>query len=262
MSEQIELVELRRSIAELVQTEDEVHTVLRMLEETDWGPLIAEAQSSRLSQRALEAQWQEEEEERRKIREAYDQRLAPCGLCRKPVPYNQLAYPRPKSRTYQREIPRHDFRLYCPECRKTVIEKYKRICKICNNKFIANNHQNTCPQCWWKDEKNLSAQVKTARVRARENKRDATLTVKQWRSTVEHFEGKCAYCQRMPMEALDHFIPITKGGGTTEDNCVPICNSCNNHKTGYNPNNHEILSIRYMLLKDIHRVRTYLSNKK
>ena len=257
MSEQFMVEDLRRHVASLVKTEEEVHRILHILEETDWPLLITEAQLS-------QQRWQEDEQEQRKMKEALNQKPVRCGRCRKVVLHGQLAYPRLRPLTFQRKIPKHDYKFCCPECRKAILEKYTRICKICQEQFIHNKHQDTCPQCWWKDPKNLSAQVKTQLARARKNKTEATLTVKQWQSTVEHFGGKCAYCQRDPMEVLDHFIPISQGGGTTEDNCVPVCDSCNLHKTDYIPSDlSELIYIqRYIDIKIIKNVHNYLSSKK
>ena len=63
----------------------------------------------------------------------------------------------------------------------------------------------------------------------------ATLTMEEWQSTTEYFEGRCAYCQEKPWQVLEHFIPIALGGGTTVDNCVPACRSCNNAKRELHP---------------------------
>jgi 5-methylcytosine-specific restriction endonuclease McrA len=63
----------------------------------------------------------------------------------------------------------------------------------------------------------------------------ATLTMEEWEEATEHFEGMCAYCQEKPWQVLEHFIPLGLGGGTTSDNCVPACRSCNNAKGSYHP---------------------------
>ena len=59
---------------------------------------------------------------------------------------------------------------------------------------------------------------------------EATLTVDEWIATLKSFDGRCAYCQWRPLEAMDHLIPHALGGGTTADNCVPVCKSCNSQK--------------------------------
>jgi hypothetical protein len=64
-----------------------------------------------------------------------------------------------------------------------------------------------------------------------------TLTVADWQSALDHFGGCCAACGRprglWHTLAADHWIPLTKGGPTTPDNIVPLCqgvNGCNNTK--------------------------------
>jgi hypothetical protein len=62
--------------------------------------------------------------------------------------------------------------------------------------------------------------------RARVKGNPATLTLKQWVITMDYFNWNCAYCQR-DYTLMEHIIPISQGGGTTADNCVPACHLCN-----------------------------------
>jgi len=67
------------------------------------------------------------------------------------------------------------------------------------------------------------------------------------------------------MAAMDHFFPIALGGGTTVDNCIPICSSCNGDKSRYNPNVYgELLyaSNDYIGIKTVEGIRAYLDSKK
>jgi 5-methylcytosine-specific restriction endonuclease McrA len=209
------LERLRFEIASLSQTEDEAHKILQFLAETEWTPLLAKA---RLSEQA----GQELNDENKQMWEILDKKNVRCSVCWQFFQYSHLAFPRLK-KFGGWSIPKRDNKLCCPSCRETILNKYTRNCKFCNEQFIANNSQQSCRSCWWKDSKNLSRQVKRQLARVREKKQAATLTLSEWRSTVEHFEGKCAYCLNRPMEVLDHFVPITLGGGTTVGNCVPSC---------------------------------------
>jgi 5-methylcytosine-specific restriction endonuclease McrA len=61
----------------------------------------------------------------------------------------------------------------------------------------------------------------------------ATLTTIQWATILHSSEGKCHYCQKQigyHMLTLEHLIPVSKGGGTTSENCIPACMDCN-HKS-------------------------------
>lgn len=71
--------------------------------------------------------------------------------------------------------------------------------------------------------------------RARKLDLPATLTVDEWLETLEYFEWKCAYCRDGDYIILEHFIPLSMDGGTTQGNCVPACNSCNGVKQTYHP---------------------------
>ncbi len=86
--------------------------------------------------------------------------------------------------------------------------------------------------------KNIEEEVK--RIRSH-NKRafkvglPGTLTIDQWVSTLDHFNWRCAYCQRDVYYILEHFVPLTHGVGTTYTNCVPACCKCNSTKQSWNP---------------------------
>lgn len=69
-----------------------------------------------------------------------------------------------------------------------------------------------------------------------------TLTLEQWKFCIEYFtdnEGRyyCAYCkQKIDFPQIEHFIPVSKNGGLTAENILPICKNCNarkNHKDFY-----------------------------
>jgi 5-methylcytosine-specific restriction endonuclease McrA len=57
-----------------------------------------------------------------------------------------------------------------------------------------------------------------------------TLTLSEWLDILNTYNRKCAYCNK-PFTDLDHFIPISKGGGTTKENSIPACGHCNNQKS-------------------------------
>lgn len=75
------------------------------------------------------------------------------------------------------------------------------------------------------------AKVNRQNVRAVQNGMKGTLTLHQWKYAVEYFHNACAYCGGS-YEELEHIIPISKGGGTTHGNCIPVCHECNAAKLG------------------------------
>ncbi len=68
--------------------------------------------------------------------------------------------------------------------------------------------------------------LRSALTRARAAHLPATLTVEQWDETVAFFNDRCAFCGGAWC-LVEHATPIALGGGTTVDNCLPACNSCN-----------------------------------
>jgi 5-methylcytosine-specific restriction endonuclease McrA len=87
-----------------------------------------------------------------------------------------------------------------------------------------------------KDRKEEEARkVKHHISRAKKANLPATLTLEEWIEALEYFQWKCAYCQKNGYTILEHYIPLGHGKGTTADNCVPACGSCNNIKQSWNP---------------------------
>lgn len=86
----------------------------------------------------------------------------------------------------------------------------------------------------------------------------ANLTLAQWKSTIEHFNYKCAYCAKKPYTVLEHYWPISLKGGTCVDNCVPSCGKCNNRKGDRHP---DILD-RLFPAENLARIREYLASQR
>jgi hypothetical protein len=68
-----------------------------------------------------------------------------------------------------------------------------------------------------------------------------TLTQEDWSLALAYFEMRCAVCGtaftgRRVFATLDHWIPLTKGGGSTATNILPLCaikhssDGCNDRK--------------------------------
>lgn len=87
----------------------------------------------------------------------------------------------------------------------------------------------------------------------------ATLTMEQWGSIVDDFNHKCAYCRIKPYSILEHFIPLSLGGGTTAYNCVPACQSCNVLKANVHPS---MEPASKGMTEALQRVQKYLEIKK
>lgn len=84
---------------------------------------------------------------------------------------------------------------------------------------------------WAEERRNGTRKIKlnlqTQLNRARKAGLPATLTLDQWLDILKEHDWKCHYCKTRPYEAIEHRVPIYRGGGTTAENCVPSCRTCN-----------------------------------
>jgi hypothetical protein len=71
--------------------------------------------------------------------------------------------------------------------------------------------------------------ISSALARAKARRLEATLTYEEWDATLAFFCNRCAYCRGL-WWMVDHVTPLERGGGTTHDNCLPACGSCNRYK--------------------------------
>lgn len=91
----------------------------------------------------------------------------------------------------------------------------------------------------------LSAAVERRRARKRELAYD--WIVADWEYTLEYWGHSCAVCGQpatlWSTLAMDHWIPVSQGGGTTPSNILPLCHTnvkggfpgCNNFKSSRDP---------------------------
>ncbi len=52
---------------------------------------------------------------------------------------------------------------------------------------------------------------------------------------IEAFDGKCGYCRAAESTAIDHYVPLKRGGLHAIDNLVPVCQPCNSSKGAKHP---------------------------
>lgn len=82
----------------------------------------------------------------------------------------------------------------------------------------------------WRKNNPQKIKVLMNRRRARVAAALATLTAEQWTAILELYGNACVYCGRPGKMTMDHVVPVSRGGGTTADNVVPACQSCNSSK--------------------------------
>lgn len=74
-------------------------------------------------------------------------------------------------------------------------------------------------------------QKELMRCHNRRTKVKGTITLDEWKETLEYFDNSCAYCGSTDKITQDHIVPISEGGLTTKHNLVPACPFCNSSKS-------------------------------
>jgi 5-methylcytosine-specific restriction endonuclease McrA len=103
---------------------------------------------------------------------------------------------------------------------------------------------------------NPSKQVNRANYRARSRNLAASLTLEEWSQTLIDFDNSCAYCGG-PYYGIDHFYPLSGGGGSVAWNCVPCCQTCNELKGSTHP-----LHLHHVSHAKIQKIQSYLHDRK
>ena len=58
----------------------------------------------------------------------------------------------------------------------------------------------------------------------------STLTPQEWQAILKAAGHACIYCGSGEKLAMDHLVPISRGGDHTAANVAPACKSCNSSK--------------------------------
>lgn len=145
---------------------------------------------------------------------------------------------------------------WCLDC---ADKRFGAECLICKNHYIQKNPKEKwffCDDCQ-KRYVNEIRRVTLHLFRTKKVDQLSTLTIGEWVETLKAFDFSCVYCGG-DYECLEHFIPVSAGGGTTANNCVPSCLSCNNRKKDWNP-----LKGKHRSIPDdrIEAVRQYLATR-
>lgn len=129
----------------------------------------------------------------------------------------------------------------CKCCAQYVLDHYAFDCGLCGSSYLRlpeSYHTGAfdvgvCKSCktqHQKENSRLSANLN----RTTKANLPSTLTLSEWLAILDAHDHSCAYCGG-DFEAIEHVIPVAQGGGTTSDNCVPTCKSCNSKKHARTP---------------------------
>ncbi len=136
------------------------------------------------------------------------------------------------------EIPGYRWARYCAACVEEIRRAHTRHCLLCRAVYstgMPGDVDGLCTVCSSPERQRELARVRNHAARARAQGLPADLSLADWLATLDHFRRFCAYCQVRPFTDLDHFIPLSAGGGTTAANCVPACSRCNGVKRALDP---------------------------
>ncbi len=150
---------------------------------------------------------------------------------------------------------------------KKLSGQHQRFCVNCGRSYVVGRsnapEEGFCPSCDTALHQKELRRVQAERRRAIRAGKAATLTFREWMVTYNYFNGYCAYCKYFPITVMEHFIPLRACPshiGTTKNNTVPACSSCNFKKSGRNPNNARSLKKIRIKAANLDRVRAYLQS--
>ena len=79
-----------------------------------------------------------------------------------------------------------------------------------------------------------NCQIRGHKYRAIKRELESDFSKSDWESCLNFFNHKCAYCGEAKQLTKEHLIPVSRGGGFTKNNIIPICHRCNCSKSGQN----------------------------
>lgn len=121
-------------------------------------------------------------------------------------------------------------------------KEYALLCQVCNNREARIDGKYCSFRCKSQDKPKKKERVKSRKATSGSRERKARIRLmakdypkEAWKSCVEAWEGKCAYCGKTGRMQQEHFLPVEMGGTYTRDNIIPACSSCNSRKHKKHP---------------------------
>ncbi len=202
-----------------------LRTFSHPLEGIDWYELVVEAYEKHINRMG-------------------ENSITPCRKCRKPLRRSEIQSGKLVRRISNEWRDETSYIFLCKDCMVDIAYScygLDAICAMCHCHYSPYPLSRTsslplvCGLCIDPDlAERENSRVQAHNKRAQVSKLPATLTIDAWLAALNYFNWKCAYC-RGKYEGLEHYIPLSHGGGTTADNCLPACATCNSRKNNLHP---------------------------
>lgn len=118
----------------------------------------------------------------------------------------------------------------CQVCNLRCTDEYFKSKRAGGEREIAKRIEEQCRAFWRRKEYEFEYRRERVQLRQRIGK----VLPGEWRRILRAYDNRCAYCGKPPVPpavlAIDHVIPIIKGGTNDPANLVPACKSCNSRK--------------------------------
>jgi 5-methylcytosine-specific restriction endonuclease McrA len=239
--DQEDFEDLRLEVSRMAKSEEDVRDILWSLARTDWETVFTND-------------------------------LIHCEGCKQSIQYREAVYvhgsyrycaecsQKEQSRSCDRCWARFSVCMFDRRCRCSLC--FAGICEICKRAALPLEYTSHWPRVICRSCSQIIGldgdweYRELRKLSSHEQRAGGDVSLRQWVTTLQDFSWKCAYCESSPYKQLDHFIPVSKGGYHSSQNCVPACKPCNDAKGQRLP--HEVTAIPREVLN---RVELYLQGR-
>ena len=140
---------------------------------------------------------------------------------------------------HARELDRANYRRNAPK--KRAAAKRRRESNPEKNRNDARAWRETHPEqaksaiARWRRTHPEQVRALNRAYRARKHSANGYASAEAIEARVNRYGGRCAYCEEGLFEAIDHAIPLSRGGTHWPSNLYPACTSCNSTKRDRTP---------------------------
>lgn len=111
-------------------------------------------------------------------------------------------------------------------------ERVKRIAAAKSYYYRTQPRRLETAKLWRESNRDMRvAQHNNRRARKFGNPGYIGVSAREWRAALVRADGKCSYCGRPGKLAMDHVVPLARGGRHAPGNVTPACVACNSSKS-------------------------------